>query len=71
IRQVAADQLFTMLCINGVVADIDEEGESSLEEIERLLSETEWMQETDSVKESRGRLAVLVRQLMRDKSAPR
>ncbi|KAJ2062662.1 hypothetical protein GGI17_002270 [Coemansia sp. S146] len=71
IRQVAADQLFTMLCINGVVADIDEEGESSLEEIERLLSETEWMQETDSVKESRGRLAELVKQLLRDKSAPR
>ncbi|KAJ2757077.1 hypothetical protein GGI19_000318 [Coemansia pectinata] len=71
IRQVAADQLFTMLCINGVVADIDEEGESSLEEIEQLLSETEWMQETDSVKESRARLAELVRQLLRDKSAPR
>ncbi|KAJ2885495.1 hypothetical protein H4R27_001346 [Coemansia aciculifera] len=71
IRQVAADQLFTMLCINGVVADIDEEGESSLEEIEQLLSETEWMQETDSVKESRARLAELVRQLLGDKSAPR
>ncbi|KAJ2816426.1 hypothetical protein FBU31_006581, partial [Coemansia sp. 'formosensis'] len=71
IRQMAADQLFTMLCINGVVADIDEEDETSLEEIERLLSETEWMQDTDTVKESRGRLAVLVRQVLRDKSVPR
>ncbi|KAJ1825078.1 hypothetical protein LPJ60_000223 [Coemansia sp. RSA 2675] len=71
IRQVAADQLYTMLCINGVVADIDEECETSLREIERLLSETEWMQDTDSVKASRGRLAELVRQVLRDKSVPR
>ncbi|KAJ2417177.1 hypothetical protein GGI10_000400 [Coemansia sp. RSA 2530] len=71
IRQVAADQLYTMLCINGVVADIDEECETSLGEIERLLSETEWMQDTDSVKASRGRLAELVRQVLRDKSVPR
>ncbi|KAJ2684222.1 hypothetical protein IWW39_005035 [Coemansia spiralis] len=71
IRQVAADQLYTMLCINGVVADIDEECEASLGEIERLLSETEWMQDTDCVKASRGRLAELVRQVLRDKSVPR
>ncbi|KAJ2493338.1 hypothetical protein IWW37_000622 [Coemansia sp. RSA 2050] len=71
IRQVAADQLYTMLCINEVVADIDEECEVSLGEIERLLSETEWMQDTDSIKASRGRLAELTRQVLRDKSAPR
>ncbi|KAJ2328909.1 hypothetical protein GGI00_004071, partial [Coemansia sp. RSA 2681] len=58
IRQAAADQLFTMLCINGV-ADIDEEGATSLDEVERVLSETEWMLDTAGVKESRGRLAAL------------
>ncbi|KAJ2442345.1 hypothetical protein GGF42_006987 [Coemansia sp. RSA 2424] len=63
IRQAAADQLFTMLCINGV-ADIDEEGATSLDEVERVLSETEWMLDTAGVKESRGRLAALVRQVL-------
>ncbi|KAJ1992858.1 hypothetical protein EDC05_002490 [Coemansia umbellata] len=40
IRQVAADQLFSMVCINGVVADADEE---RMEKIQGVLTETEWM----------------------------
>ncbi|KAJ2746356.1 hypothetical protein GGI20_001416 [Coemansia sp. BCRC 34301] len=64
IRQMAADQLYTMLCINGVAADIDEKGENSLCEVERVLSETEWMLDTAGVKESRARLAALVRQVL-------
>ncbi|KAJ2678061.1 hypothetical protein GGI25_002704 [Coemansia spiralis] len=38
--QVAADQLFSMVCINGVVADADEE---RMEKIQGVLTETEWM----------------------------
>ncbi|KAJ1896912.1 hypothetical protein LPJ66_003702 [Kickxella alabastrina] len=59
--QVAADHLFTMLCINGF-AEVDDEG--SMAEIDRLLTETEWMRDDSGVKEARVNLVALVRKVL-------
>ncbi|KAJ1857280.1 hypothetical protein GGH12_002647 [Coemansia sp. RSA 1822] len=56
IRQTAADQLFSALCIHGVV-DVGDDGD----EIGRLVSETEWAQESAGVKDARAQLTALVR----------
>ncbi|KAJ1945476.1 hypothetical protein GGF37_001683, partial [Kickxella alabastrina] len=61
IRQVAADHLFTMLCINGF-AEVDDE--DSMAEIDRLLTETEWMRDDSGVKEARVDLVALVRKVL-------
>ncbi|KAJ2343500.1 hypothetical protein GGF43_005684, partial [Coemansia sp. RSA 2618] len=52
----AADHLFAALCIHGAV-DVGDAGD----EIGRLLSETEWAQDSTGVKDARVRLAALVR----------
>ncbi|KAJ2484918.1 hypothetical protein EV174_002076 [Coemansia sp. RSA 2320] len=64
IRQAAGDQLFTMLCVNGVAGIDGGDGDERMLEIEQVLSETDWVQDSTSVKESRGRLAELVRQVL-------
>ncbi|KAJ2195584.1 hypothetical protein GGH18_001879, partial [Coemansia sp. RSA 530] len=56
IRQTAADHLFSALCIHGVV-DVGDDGD----EIGRLVSETEWAQESAGVKDARAQLTALVR----------
>ncbi|KAJ2725958.1 hypothetical protein GGI07_000886 [Coemansia sp. Benny D115] len=61
IRQVAADQMYTMLCINGLAIQSDDE---SMEEIDRLLTDTEWMREDAGVKQARVSLARLAREVM-------
>ncbi|KAJ2238290.1 hypothetical protein IWW45_000120 [Coemansia sp. RSA 485] len=61
IRQVAADHLYTLLCINGFL-EVDDE--DSMAEIDLLLTETEWMREDAGVKEARGKLTDLVKRIL-------
>ncbi|KAJ2786765.1 hypothetical protein GGI15_001257 [Coemansia interrupta] len=66
IRQVAADHLYTMVCINmsfGAAdgADSSDDGESRIAEIDALLTETEWVRDDNKVKGARARLVDLVK----------
>ncbi|KAJ2387989.1 hypothetical protein GGI23_006156, partial [Coemansia sp. RSA 2559] len=58
IRQMATDQLFAMICINGVLSDLDDE---RMERIQAILTETEWMSANeDEFKRCKTELAELV-----------
>ncbi|KAJ2314859.1 hypothetical protein IWW52_004176, partial [Coemansia sp. RSA 2704] len=56
IRQTAADHLFAVVCIHGAI-----DADSDSDDIGRILAETEWVQDSASVKDARARLTALVR----------
>ncbi|KAJ2664216.1 hypothetical protein IWW48_000985 [Coemansia sp. RSA 1200] len=62
IRQLAADQTFAMICINGVLVDSNEE---RMERIQVILVETEWMAaKEEDFKQRKTEMAELVKQAL-------
>ncbi|KAJ1930099.1 hypothetical protein EC988_010058, partial [Linderina pennispora] len=62
IRQMAGDHLFTVLCINRNLSDdVDDAGLELDAEIERLVTETDWLAGGDNAGAAHQRLAELVK----------